>query len=95
MQNTRDPGENDPIFVPGQPVAAMPAHLVGTRAALFHLLRAAPAAAAPPARDIGAPAGCSAARRCAPLREAPAKPAPRLRATSSSRTRSTSVPLLA
>jgi hypothetical protein len=54
MQHPRDLGETDTIFGPVSGDAVMPAHLVGTRAALFHLLKATPLT--PPVRDAAAPA---------------------------------------
>jgi hypothetical protein len=54
MQHQRDFGETESIFGPVSGDAVMPAHLVGTRAALFHLLKTAPLT--PPVRDGAAPA---------------------------------------
>jgi hypothetical protein len=53
MQHVRDLGETDTIFGPVPDDAIMPAHLVGTRAALFHLLKATPLT--PAVSDAAAP----------------------------------------
>lgn len=73
MQHQRDLGETDTSFGPVSGDAAMPAHLVGTRAALFHLLKVTPLTpplcdAAAPARVLRREASCP-PRQLTPLRE--------------------------